>query len=133
MFIADPTFNAVATQVTLSGIAVALLQWFKKSSWFPWLTKESAKLNRIVAAVIAALNAIGVHLAWSSGSVAGSYSILVSGLTLTGVATGIWVWLKMFVFQQIIYHSTVKDAAATNQDAKPSTAAAPYSQTPQKQ
>jgi hypothetical protein len=118
MFISDPTTNAFATQVTVSGIAVALLQWLKQSSWFPWLTKETTKLNQAVAAIIAAGTAIGVHIAWAPGTVAGSYTILLSGFTLAGILTGVWAWLKMFTYQEIIYHSTVKDAAGTN-DAAP--------------
>jgi hypothetical protein len=111
MFIsADPTTNAFATQVTVSGIIVALMQWLKNSKWFPWLTAESSKVNSFVAAAAAAAGAIGVHLAWNHGAIPGTYMIEVSGLTLMGVLGGIWAWLKMFVYQQIIFRATVKPA-----------------------
>lgn len=108
MFASDPTTNAFATQVTVSGIVVALLQWLKNSKWFPWLSAESAKVNTVVAALAAAAGAIGVHLAWNQGAIPGSYMLEVTGLTLMGVLGGVWAWLKMFVYQQIIFRATVK-------------------------
>lgn len=117
MFInSDPTTNAFATQVTISGIIVALMQWLKNSKWFPWLTTESEKLNRVIAAAAAAAGAIGVHLAWNHGDIPGTYMIQVTGLTLMGVLGGVWSWLKMYVYQQIIFRATVKPAPLSTGD-----------------
>lgn len=110
MYFADPTVTPVATQVTISAIVVAALQWLKGSSWFPWLTTESEKANRAVAAVLALASAIGIHLAWNHGDVPGTYMLQVSGITLMGIAGGVWAWAKSFVFQQIIFRATVKPA-----------------------
>lgn len=110
MYFADPTVTPVATQVTISAIVVALLQWLKQSPWFPWLTTESEKLNRVIAAMLAAFTAIGIHIAWNHGAAPGTYMVEVSGLTLMGVLSGMWAWAKSFVFQQIIFRATVKPA-----------------------
>ena len=107
MFV-DPTVTPLATQVTVAGIGVALIQWLKSSKWFPFITADSEKLNRFFGALYAVVSAVGVHLAWNHGAVPGTYMVEVSGLTLTGVLMGAWAVTKQFVLQQIIFRTTVK-------------------------
>lgn len=102
----DSTVNAVATQVTVSGIVVAAIQWLKSSEWFPWITAETATLNRCLSVAAAAATAVGVHITWNHGALPGSYMIAVTGLTLMGILTGAFDVLKSLVFQEIIYRST---------------------------
>lgn len=118
---ADPTVTPLATQVTVAGIGVALIQWLKASKWFPVLTADTAKLNRAFSVVVAALSAIGVHLAWTHGSAPGSYMLEVSGVTLLGIAAGVWAVVKSFVFQEIIYRTAVNPPAADKSTIAPVT------------
>src|ERR1022692_1168667 len=104
----DPTVTPVVTQVTISGIMVAAIQWAKSSSWFPFLHATSDTANRWISIGLASLAAIGIHLTWNHGAMPGSYMIGVSGLTLIGVGTGTWAVVKSFVFQELIYRNTVK-------------------------
>jgi hypothetical protein len=105
-FQADTTVNAVATQVTVSGIVVAAIQWLKSSKLFPWITAETATLNRIIGVVAAVATSVGVHITWNHGNLPGSYMVGVTGLTLMGILTGAFDVLKSLVFQEIIYRST---------------------------
>lgn len=98
--------NVLATQITVGALSVAFLNWLKGSKYFPWLTQETAKLNRVFAALVALIGAVGVHLTWAAGDTSGTYMITVTGATLHGIAMGGWVWLKQFVMQELIYRST---------------------------
>lgn len=102
----DTTVNAVATQVTISGIVVAAIQWFKNSKSMGWINSETPRLNRWLGVAAAALSSIGVHIAWNHGAVPGSYMIAVSGLTIMGILGGAFDFAKSLVFQEIIYRST---------------------------
>lgn len=110
----DPTSNPVMTQVTLSAIVVAGMQWLKNSKWFPLLTAESAKVNRVVAALAAAGAAVGVHMVWAHPT-DGTYVLTFSGLTLMGVLSGAWAWLKSFALQEMMFRATVKPEALVSQ------------------
>lgn len=111
MFIGDSTVNPLATQVTVSAIVVAFIQWLKSRDWFPWIQNEAATANRIAAVLLAALTAIGIHMTWSHGDVPGSYMISVTGLTLVGIGMGLYAIIKSFVFQELIYRTTVKNGS----------------------
>lgn len=119
----DPTATAFGTSVTVSAIGVALIEFVKRSKWFPWATMETAKLNRILSVLYAMIAAVGIHIAWNHGAVPGSYMIEVTGLTLAGVALGIWSVLKAFVLQELIYRT----AANNKPPAASASATAPVS------
>lgn len=108
----DSTVNPLATQITLSAIVVAAIQWLKNSSWFPWLQNTSAKANRVASALLAIVTAVGIHIIWTHGSIPGSYMIGVTGLTLTGIASGAFAVIKSFVFQELTYRVAVKSPPA---------------------
>ena len=55
-----------------------------------------------MAIVSSLLTAVGVHVAYSSVE----HTILISGVSLTGVLGMIWVWGKQFAFQEYIYQSS---------------------------
>jgi hypothetical protein len=105
-FQADTTINAVATQVTVSGIVVAAIQYLKSSKLFPWITAKTATLNRILSMAAAVATSVGVHITWNHGSLPGSYMVAVTGMTIMGILTGAFDVLKSLVFQEIIYRST---------------------------
>jgi hypothetical protein len=115
MFVeSNSAVNALADQITASGLVVVAIQAMKKSKYFPWINKETDKISRAFSMLLAAAAAIGIHLAWNHGSVPGSYMLQVSGLTLTGILTGCWAVTKSFVFNEITYRATVKAAADTS-------------------
>lgn len=96
--------DIVISQVTLSAVAVVVMQWLKKAKWFPWLTEQSGKVQNVVAAITAAIVAIGVHY---------TYDPLTSTLTVTGISWaalghGAWHWLQSYTFQEVIYKGAIK-------------------------
>ena len=104
--------NVLATQITMGGVGVAFLQWLKSTKFFPWATVETARMNRVIAAVVALATSVGIHLQWQNAGEAGAYTLTITGATLTGVATMAWVWLKQFVVQELIYRTTANGNGA---------------------
>lgn len=98
--------NVAMTQVTTAGVVVFLINWLKKSPLFPWITEEKGKLLRILAVAGAGIGAVGIHYTWNPEA----HSLTFTGLSLVGVLTGVAIWLKSFVTQEIIYQSTSKSA-----------------------
>ena len=107
----NTTVNVLSTQITLSALSVFIIQKLKSSSWAPWFSQQSDKLNKAVSVALAFLTAVGIHVAWSHGALPGSYMIQISGLTLLGVGAGLWAVTKSIVFNEIIYRTTVKSQA----------------------
>lgn len=97
-----------ANELTGSAITAYLvaevLQLLKESSWFPWLTAETAKANRIAGIVIAAVSAVGVHMTFSPDS----GTLVVSGLTASGILTMGGDWLKQWAMQQFAFRSAIQ-------------------------
>lgn len=98
--------DLVISQVTLSAVAVVVMQWLKKASWFPWLTEQSGKLQNIVAAFTAAIVAIGVHYTYDSSTA----TLTITGISWGALGHGIWHWLQSYTFQEVIYKGAIKPA-----------------------
>jgi len=96
--------SLLTNQVVVSSIIVALLQHVKKASWFPWLTAETEKLNRVVAVLLSFLAAVGVHASFTN------HTLTITGLSLVSILTLGWNWIVSFVIQQGIFKATVGPA-----------------------
>ena len=98
---------ALGDQLTASAVVVFLMQWAKNATWFPFIQKETAALNRIVAVAMAAVSTLGVNYTWVHPS-PGVWTITFTGVTLAGITGAGWAWLKQFAVQELIYRGAVK-------------------------
>jgi hypothetical protein len=89
------------TQITAGAMAVFIIQRMKNWSALPWITHWTPMVNRAIAILSAFLTAVGVHIAYSSVE----HTLLISGLTLTGILGMMWVWVKQFALQEYVYQS----------------------------
>jgi|SRR5690348_1004335 len=96
---AEPT-TALGGTITASAVAVFLINLLKNAKWFPWLDKESKVVARIFALLLSAAGAVGIHATYTG------HTLSISGLTLTGILAGGFLWLKSFAFQEWIYQSS---------------------------
>jgi hypothetical protein len=94
--------NLVMTHLTSSGITVFVLQWLKRSRYFPWITEEKTKLLRTLSALAAAGTAVGISATWNGPE----HTLVISGLTLGAVLAGLWAWAKQFVMNEIVWQAT---------------------------
>lgn len=86
--------------ITASAVSVFLINALKNARWFPLLQKESVAAGRIFGILFAAASALGIHAAFTGGT------LTITGLTLTGVLGAGWLWLKSFALQEWIYQSS---------------------------
>lgn len=89
------------TQITAGAVSVFIIQKLKGWSALPWITHLTPTVNRAVAIVSAFLTAVGIHIAYSSVD----HTLVISGLTLTGILGMMWVWIKQFALQEYVYQS----------------------------
>lgn len=102
-----PTVDTVFGQTFGAGcVAVFLINWLKNASWFPLLQKDWKTAQRLWSIVLAAASAAGVHVVFAAGTLS------ISGLTLTGILTAGWAWIKAFSMQEFVYQATKQQAAA---------------------
>ena len=120
--------NIVITHITTGAVAVAFLNWLKSTRFFPWLTDETVKLNRLAAIALAAVRAVGINYTWNPAD----HSVLITGLTLAAICGGAWHWLQSYVVQQMIYRASqnIKNNATAAATAKPSATVSPIGVAP---
>ena len=98
--------NLAITHVTTAGVVVFIINWLKKSPYFPWITAQNTRILRALAVVGAGAAGLGIHYVWNPSD----HSLVITGLSLAGILTAAGIWLKSFVTQEIIYQSTSKTA-----------------------
>jgi hypothetical protein len=94
------------SQLTSAAIVVYALQWLKSTSLVSFITAETKTLNRWLSALGAFTGAVGIHFAFdvSAGS------LVITGLTVTGLLHGGWHWINQFALQQLMYDAAVQKA-----------------------
>jgi len=98
--------NVLGTQITISGIIVAAIQYMKRSKYFPWFTKEKVLMVRGLSAFASFAAALGIHAVWS----ATDHSLLITGLDLMSILGAAWIAIKQFTFTELTWQ-TVKPAS----------------------
>lgn len=88
------------TQMAVAGIISLVIGWLKKSKWCPWITTETAKVNRVVMILLSGLGTLGIHFTYSH--TAGT--LLITGLTWATFGAGLWHW----VVQSFVTHGWYK-------------------------
>jgi hypothetical protein len=99
--------DILSSQVTAAAVVSFLIAFLKKQSWFPWLTTETDKLNRVVAIVLSGLASVGIHASFNHAA----GQLVITGLTLTSVAQGLWHWGTQFA----LTHGWFKATSASDQ------------------
>ena len=98
--VASATDNAAAT-FGLAVVVPVVLQAVKNASWFPWLTRQTPRINFIVGVIAAAAATFGVHATWDPQS--------GGTITLPGLV-GIWQGLVQWSGQQSVYKGFIVPA-----------------------
>jgi hypothetical protein len=99
--------DTLSTQVTAAAVVSFLIAFLKKQQWFPWLTAESEKANRLVAIALSGAAALGIHTTFNHAT----GTLVISGLTLATVTAGFWHWLSQFA----LTHGWFKATSASDQ------------------
>lgn len=89
-------------------MASYLLQWLKKTAWFPWLTTEvSSRVQAAWGFALAVATAFGVHIAvQGSFHTAEGAAITITGLSLTVFKDVAWQWASQQGWYDLIVKQT---------------------------
>lgn len=95
--------NELLSQLTSSAIVIYALEALKQSAWVPWITVDTRRLNRWLAVVGSGAAALGIHFVFDVEA----GQIIISGLTPSGIAHGLWHWAEQYALTQLAYDAAV--------------------------
>lgn len=104
---AVPPSETLGWMFTFGIFANYVMRKMRQSQWFPWAKEGAGKINVVLAGLLAALSAAGIHTEFDQA--AGTF--LVTGLTLTGLLHFVGEWMRQWALQQFTYQ-TMKDTAS---------------------
>lgn len=98
--------NKLQTQIVVAMAMSYLLQWLKRSKFFPLLTERSDKIIKVVwSALVAAGGAVAVTFAFDPTL----GQLTVTGLDWTHLWNGLVAFLTSMLSQEAAYRGLVKD------------------------
>lgn len=86
-----------------------LLQLVKGSPLFPWISRETGRLNALLSIGLAGLTALGLSYSASFDAETGGFTIGFTG-TIGGVIDGLAHWLGQWTAQHSIYKGLIAPA-----------------------
>jgi len=93
--------SELGAQATTAILVSFVMQWLKKSRFFPWLTVETETLNYWVSAIIAFLTGVGIFVTWSQGT------LTISGLTSVNIYHALVRGVEQWAFQTTAYRALI--------------------------
>lgn len=94
--------SELGTQATVAVLVSFAIQRLKASKYFPWLTGETEKLNRLVALVVAFLSGFGIFVVWDHHG-----TLTISGLTGANLFHAVMHGIQQWTFQQTAYRTVI--------------------------
>ena len=93
--------SELGAQASIAILVSFIMQWVKKSRFFPWLTVETEKLNYWMSVIIAFLTGIGIFVTWNQGT------LIISGLTSSNIYHALVRGLEQWAFQTTAYRALI--------------------------
>lgn len=121
--------NAALSVFTSSAIVVWLIQQVKASKYFPWITAETTKINRVASAILAMLTSAGLGWAWTPAT----HTLVISNLTWAVVGLAVWHSIQHFCLQEAIYRATERKSSIIAPQASSVNVSGPVTLSPAKQ
>jgi len=87
------------SQFILAYATTFILQWLKEKPWFPWISYETEKLNKLVSYTVAFLTGLGVYVVFDKAAGV----LTISGLTLANLYHALTHMGGQLVLQQVAY------------------------------
>ena len=103
--------SEVASMLTLNGVIAMVMSAIERSKYFPWIKKESMRLKRVVAYILAAGAAVGVHATFDN--TAGT--LVITGISLSAIVAALWNMLQAVLVQEGIFQLQNPKIVVVNQ------------------
>lgn len=97
-----PPSETLGWMFTLGILSNALMKRMQTSAWLPWVKSGAGKINIVIAGLLAAISAAGIHTEFDKA--AGTF--LVTGLTVTGIVHFLGEWIRQWALQQWTFNTT---------------------------
>jgi hypothetical protein len=97
------------TLFAINAVIVWLIQKVKLTKWFPSITTETQKLNKILSAVAATLASAAIVFSFANPE-HGTYIITVTGLTLPHMVQFITTAVVNYMGQKLIFKLAYSEA-----------------------
>jgi hypothetical protein len=94
--------NVALTTFTTGALTVAALNWLKGSEYFPWITRQSTTLLRVLSAAAAVASGAGIQHIWNGTD----HSLVITGITVPNVAGFVWAIVKQFTMNETLFQVT---------------------------
>jgi hypothetical protein len=105
--------TALGHQIGIAAGVVWLLEFLKRSNWFPWLNQNSALVNRIVSIAVALIAAIGVTMNITGNLQLGG-SITIAFPSLSAMLDAGSHFLAQLALQEGFYQQIVKRSSPSS-------------------
>lgn len=92
----------ISTQIAAAAALSFVINLLKSSKSLPWISKESERLNRLVALLGSGLVSLGLHAHFDHQA----GTLLITGISLQAIALGLWHWLTQFACTHGWYKAT---------------------------
>ena len=99
----------LTAHLTTGAVVVYALEWLKSAGWCPWISADTKRLNRVLSAILAATAAVGIG--WTYEASQGT--LVITGLTASGLLTGGYEWIKQFSVQQLLFDGVIAKQTVT--------------------
>lgn len=100
----------LTTHLTTGAMIVYILEWLKRSRWFPWISDHQKTLQRVLSAGAAVVVAVGIN--WNYDPAMEGGTLVIHGLNAQTVLAAVYEFLKQFMAQQVIYDTIVPKVEA---------------------
>ena len=90
------------TLFAINALIVWLLQKVKLVKWFPWITTETEKVNRLASAIAATLASAAINFSFTNPET-GTYVLAVTGLTLVNFVNFLTTAVVNYMGQKLMY------------------------------
>jgi len=100
--------SVFGSQVIYAAVTAWVIERLKRASWFPVVTQQTERVNKVLAAVFAALGTVGILVAHTWEPTSHTLTITIAGLTAMNVVTFAWNFLGQYVLTKGAYHLAVK-------------------------
>lgn len=97
--------NPIATGGTAI-VSALIIQALKNADWATWFNRQTPRANLVLSMIVAYATSIGVHFAWDGEK----GTLLITGLTLAGIAHNLWQATLQWVAQHTSYKAFIVPA-----------------------
>lgn len=103
----------IETQLLMNYLTVELIQWAKNSTHplLGWVSSHSSRINKIIAAIAAALTAAGISWHYSGGAL--TIENLTAGTLLAAGVALLKNWIGLKLIYKVLYPATLPAMAST--------------------